>query len=164
MRFPGLRILFAALVLVMLAPAAPSFADGRPMVLPTDPAPLTIGSGKGGRSFSIEIADDPEEEERGLMFRRTMGDWHGMLFVLDQIEVAAFWMKNTPMPLDLVFIGADGKVRAIRQGKPYSTDIISPDVAVRFVLELKAGMAAKAGIGVGTRLHHPAIDRIAGAG
>src|SRR5690606_5320292 len=105
-----------------------------------------------------EVADDPEKRQRGLMFRRTMGDNHGMLFVFPGSARRAFWMKDTPMPLDLLFIGSDGTVLAIAQGEPFSTESISPDVNARFVLELKAGTAQKVGIEVGDRLSHPIID------
>ena len=85
-----------------------------------------------------------------------------MLFVFEQAQPVGFWMKNTPMPLDLVFIGSDGVVRAVLQGKPQSEAVISPDAPARFVLELKAGTAEKAGIVEGTDLHHPVIDTPAG--
>ena len=66
-------------------------------------------------------------------------------------------MKNTPMPLDLIFVGQDGRIRAIKKGEPLSEAIISPGEPVRFVLELKAGTAAKDGIADGNLLRHPAI-------
>lgn len=143
---------------------SPLRAEGQPMILPTDPVPLMIHTANGPQSFSIEIAATDEQETAGLMYRKTMGDRHGMLFVLDATGIAAFWMENTPMPLDLVFIGENGRIRAIRKGVPYSTDIISPQVPVRFVLELKAGTAKRNGIAVGDRVSHPAIAKIAHGG
>ena len=80
------------------------------------------------------------------MFRETMDDGHGMLFVFEDQREVGFWMKNTPMPLDLVFIAQDGTIKAVKQGEPFSEAVISPGVPVRFVLELKAGIAAKNGI------------------
>ncbi len=91
------------------------------------------------------------------MFRENMADDHGMLFVFDGERDVSFWMKNTPMPLDLVFVGQDGKIRAIKRGEPQSEAIISPGKPVRFVLELKAGTTAKDGIEDGDLLRHPAI-------
>ena len=73
-------------------------------------------------------------------------------------------MKNTPMPLDLIFVGQDGKIRAIKHGEPQSEAIISPGVPVRFVLELKAGTAAKDGIEDGDLLRHPAVGTASGPG
>ena len=74
-----------------------------------------------------------------------------------------FWMKNTPMPLDLVFIGDDGKVKDIMPGEPFSEALIAPGVPSRFVLELKRGTAEKTGIKDGDLLRHPAIDAVSGA-
>lgn len=132
------------------------------MILPVDPVPLVVETSGGKRSFRIEIADDPIERQRGLMFRDEMDDTRGMLFVFEQTHEAGFWMKNTPMPLDLIFIGEDGLVRAVLPGEPFSEAAISPGVPVRFVLEVKAGIAEKAGVGEGDRIRHPAVDKIAG--
>lgn len=153
------RLLVAAGLALMLALAAeaPLAAAGEPMLLPTDPLPLVVGEGEAGARFTIEVAAAPTELERGLMYRPSMDDDHGMLFVFAETRPVAFWMKNTPMPLDLVFIGEDGRVRAVRRGEPWSIANIEPGVPVRFVLELKAGMAEKAGIAAGVRLRHPLI-------
>ncbi|RWH75553.1 DUF192 domain-containing protein [Mesorhizobium sp.] len=127
------------------------------MLLPIDRTPLVVATGSGERSFSIEIADTSAEREAGLMFRRTMADDHGMLFVFERTDEVDFWMKNTPMALDLIFIGEDGRIKAIKHGEPESEAIISPGQPVRFVLELKAGTAAKDGIKEGDLLRHPVI-------
>lgn len=132
------------------------------MMLPVDPVPLVVETRAGNRSFRIEIAEDTGERERGLMFREQMDDAHGMLFVFEQTGPVGFWMKNTPMPLDLIFIGENGRVQAVLPGEPFSEAVISPGTPVRFVLEVKAGMAEKAGIGEGDRVNHPSIDKIAG--
>ncbi len=152
---------FAAVIVCALSHSA-ALATGQGQTLPTDPVPLTAETASGERSFTIEVADEVDERSTGLMFRQTMADDHGMLFVFEQTQPVGFWMKNTPMPLDLVFIGPDGVVRAIGQGEPQSEAVISPNAPVRFVLELKAGTAAKAGIVEGTDLHHPVIDTPAG--
>lgn len=134
-------------------------ASGRAMILPVDPAPLVAVTKQGERSFSVEIADEPSERGAGLMFREHMADNHGMLFVFQETGPVSFWMKNTIMPLDLIFIGQDGRIRAIRRGEPYSEAAISADEPVRFVLELKAGIAARNGITEGDMVKHPAISR-----
>ncbi|TPK82651.1 MULTISPECIES: DUF192 domain-containing protein [unclassified Mesorhizobium] len=136
---------------------APSSANGRAMILPVDPAPLIAVTKNGERSFSIEVADTDAEREAGLMFREDMAANHGMLFVFDETRDVNFWMKNTPMPLDLIFVGQDGRIRAIKQGEPQSEAIVSPGEPVRFVLELKAGTAARDGIRDGDLLRHPVI-------
>ncbi|RUU47612.1 DUF192 domain-containing protein [Mesorhizobium sp. M6A.T.Ca.TU.002.02.2.1] len=135
----------------------PALADSRAMILAVDPQPLVAVTKGGERSFSIEIADTSAEREAGLMFREEMADDHGMLFVFEEPRDVSFWMKNTPMPLDLIFVGQDGKVRAIKQGEPQSEAMIWPGEPVRFVLELKAGTAARGGIEDGDLLRHPAI-------
>ncbi len=165
---------FARIVLMVMAAALatgapPAFsevpvAEGQPMMLPTSPAPLVAETTGGEQSFTIEVADTDLKRSAGLMFRTSMGDMHGMLFVFEQTRRVSFWMKNTPMPLDLIFIGEDGRVAAVLPGEPFSVASIGPDVPVRFVLELKRGTAQKTGISDGVRLRHPLIDRIAGAG
>ena len=154
----------AIVFLVHLYSLQPSSADGQAMVLPVDPAPLVAVTGSGKHSFSIEIADTSDEREAGLMFRRTMADDHGMLFVFDKPGEVNFWMKNTPMALDLVFVGQDGRIKAIKRGEPQSEAIIAPGHPVRFVLELKAGTAARDGLKDGDLLRHPVIAKASNAG
>jgi len=159
-----------AIVAVVVAAGAyfysdrPTAADSRAMVLPVDPAPLVVVTKGGDRSFSIEVANTAAEREAGLMYRQDMADDHGMLFVFDIQQQVGFWMQNTPMPLDLIFVGQDGKIRAIKHGDPFSDAVISPGVPVRFVLELKAGIAAKNGIAYGDLLRHPAVGTAPGPG
>lgn len=151
------------LLAVMLVVCASALrADERPMLLPVDPQPLVAQTSAGTKSFSIEIADTSDERARGLMFRETMADDHGMLFIFEQQRPVAFWMKNTPMPLDLVFIDEGGTVRAVLPGEPFSEAVISPGSPARFVLELKAGTAARSGIAAGDRVRHPAIAPASG--
>jgi uncharacterized membrane protein (UPF0127 family) len=148
----------------IFAVGTPIFAAEQPMLLPVDPTPLVAETDAGDRSFSIEIADDQGERSAGLMYRESMDDDHGMLFVFDQTQSVGFWMKNTPMALDLIFIGQDGKVRDIKHGDPLSEALIAPEDPVRFVLELKAGTAEKEGIEDGDQIRHPAINAAPGAG
>jgi uncharacterized membrane protein (UPF0127 family) len=138
-------------------------AEEQAMELPVHPEPLVAETDEGARSFTIEIADDPGERSRGLMFRQEMDNDHGMLFVFEESQPVGFWMRNTPLPLDLVFIGQDGKVRAIERGEPFSEAPIAPGESVQFVLELNAGTAAEAGIENGDLIRHPAISQAAGA-
>ncbi len=162
---------FAVLLAAMLAvnPVGQAFSqasifEGKPMILPVDPDRLEIETANGTtHSFSIEVADTDFERSAGLMFRDDMDDDHGMLFVFETTRRLSFWMQNTPMPLDLVFIGEDGRIVSIRWGQPFSTASISPLTPGRFVLELKAGTAQKAGIAEGDTVRHPRIDEVAGA-
>ena len=124
--------------------------------------PLTIVTADGDiHRLQVEIAETPEERSRGLSGRETIPDGTGMIFI-NPSQATGFWMKDTPMPLDLVFVGEDGRIRDILPGEPFSTAGISPGEPVRFVLELKRGSATAAGIGKGDILRHPAIDRAAG--
>jgi uncharacterized membrane protein (UPF0127 family) len=136
--------------------------DGKAMMLPVDAAPLVAATSSGKQQFYIEIADDNSERERGLMFRRDMPDNRGMLFVFEASRPVGFWMKNTPMPLDMVFIRADGTIASIQQAEPFSEAVVSTPAPIRFVLELKAGTAAKRGLKEGDKLEHPVITAVAG--
>lgn len=160
----GALVVVIVLSGVYLAQRSPTAAEGQAMMLPVDPAPLVAQTRSGERSFSIEVADEMREREQGLMFREQMDDDHGMLFVFEDTHDVGFWMKNTPLPLDLIFIGQDGRVRAVKRGEPLSPAVISPNAPVRFVLEVKAGIAEKSGIENGDRIRHPAIDAVAGPG
>ena len=118
-----------------------------------------ITSAGGEHRFTIEVADTPDERAQGLMFRETMAADAGMLFDYgsDQDGVA-FWMKNTPLPLDMIFIREDGTITQIAADTtPYSLEPIASREPVRFVLEVNAGVAAKLGIVPGDRLRHPRV-------
>ncbi|WP_217577469.1 DUF192 domain-containing protein [Mesorhizobium sp. GbtcB19] len=135
----------------------PGRVNGQPMMLPVDLTPLVVETSSGERSFFVEIADTSKERQAGLMYRQSMDDNHGMLFVFNRSGEVSFWMKNTPMALDLVFVGQDHRIRSIKQGEPESVSLISPGQPVSFVLELKAGTAARDGLENGDVLRHPAI-------
>jgi uncharacterized protein len=156
----GLFVLVAVLLLSLHAALAQQ--TGEPMILSVDEAPLVVLGGGEGHRFTIEIAETPEQQARGLMFRQEMDDDHGMLFVFSVTRPASFWMQNTPLPLDLIFIGEDGRVVSVEEGEPFSTRPIGPPEPVRFVLEINAGIAQETGIAPGTRLSHPRIDVVAG--
>ena len=155
------RLRRGAVALVLVTSfATHSFADSKAMILPVDPAPLIVETDKGDLPFKIEIADDASERSMGLMFRDYLPPDQGMLFIFEQTRQVGFWMKNTKLPLDLIFISDNGIVKAIKRGEPMSEAPIAPDSPVRFVLELNAGTAAKRGIVSGARIHHPVIDAI----
>lgn len=153
---------FAGLPLSPGPAGAQETAAREPMILPVNPHPLVIGTQSGDRAYSIEVAANDRERAAGLMYRTEMADRHGMLFVFETTREVGFWMRNTPMALDLVFIGEDGVIRDILPGEPYSTATISPGVPVRFVLEVKQGRAQADGMAAGDRVRHPAIDDVAG--
>ena len=148
----------------MFLSATASLGQDAPMALPLDPVPLVVETDAGKRVFQIEIADDPAERAAGLMFRDDLPDDRGMLFVFEETKPVSFWMKNTPLPLDLIFIDQNGLIRDVLPGKPFSEAAISPAEPVRFVLELKRGTAARSGIEDGDLLRHPAIGQASRAG
>jgi len=121
---------------------------------------LVIDTGAGARSFTIELAVNERQKEQGLMFRRTMAADAGMLFDLGETQQAAFWMKNTLIPLDMLFITEAGCIADIHErAVPLSEASIFSKVPVRAVLELNGGTVARLGIKSGDRVRHPWFDR-----
>lgn len=150
-----LALAFAAAAALWLAHSAAAQAAGE-SAPPTEK--LVIATRQGEFAFSVEVADDDTERERGLMFRETMPSDHGMLFVFGETRDIAMWMKNTPMSLDMAFAGPDGTVVWVAERtKPYSLDTISPGRPVSHVLELRAGVARLIGLKPGDRLRHPSF-------
>jgi len=127
--------------------SAPAAVDVAPTI------PLTIQTSRGARRFSVEIARTEQEQERGLMFRTSLPENGGMIFPMHPPRPAAFWMKNTPLPLDIIFIRADGSIARIApQAIPYSLDLIQVGEPVAAVLEIAGGAADAAGIREGDRV------------
>lgn len=120
---------------------------------------LVIESGGGRHPFTVELARSPEQRSRGLMFRETMAPDVGMLFIYPRRQRIAMWMKNTILPLDMLFIDSDGTiVRIAEWTQPHSLRTIESGGRVLGVLELNAGTTARLGIAVGDRVRHPAFD------
>jgi uncharacterized protein len=116
---------------------------------------LSVVSEKGAFTYNVELANDDATREKGLMFRKEMPKDHGMLFDFGKNQVAYMWMKNTFIPLDMVFIRADGEVASIaKNAQPQSLAIISSGVRVRAVLELNAGEADAIGVKPGDHVKH----------
>lgn len=125
-----------------------------------DPDKIEILAVPGSRTFSIEIADDPDEQARGLMFRPALPADAGMLFVYDRPRPANFWMRNTMIPLDMIFIDDTGRIESIAERTdPYSERVSSSQGDVRAVLEINGGLSRELGIGPGTQVIHPAFEQ-----
>ncbi len=123
-----------------------------------DPDKIEVLAGQGSRTFSIEIADDPDEQARGLMFRPALPADAGMLFIFDPPRPANFWMRNTMIPLDMIFIDDTGRVESIAERTdPYSERVSSSQGDVRAVLEINGGLSRALGIGPGTQVRHAAF-------
>jgi len=129
-----------------LAPAAsPARAAGT--------ATIEIVSASGVHAFNVELATDDQERERGLMFRKSLPEGQGMLFDFQRDQPVSFWMHNTYISLDMIFIRGDGTIlRVAEDTEPLSDDFIPSGGAVRAVLEVIAGTAKKLGIGPGDRV------------
>jgi uncharacterized membrane protein (UPF0127 family) len=142
-----LRHLLWAGLLALAAPLAPVAAQDFASAQKLATQPLTIRSGKVLHRFQVEVARTGREQAIGLMFRRSMAADHGMIFIRKPADVASFWMKNTFIPLDLLFIRADGTISSIApDAVPQSLAPIEAVEPVVAVLELKGGEAARRGI------------------
>lgn len=145
---PPIRPVLAAAALLLLALVAP--AGAAPL------EPLDIETKAGVRHFQVEVMRSDADRERGLMYRRDLGPDRGMLFKFDKEDRIFMWMKNTYLPLDMVFFGKDGRVVSIaRDTEPLSERIISSGEPATTVVEFNAGTAARLGIEKGDRLIYP---------
>ena len=118
--------------------------------------PLTIQTASGRATFLVELARTPAQQERGLMYRRSLAAARGMLFPFVPPRPAAFWMKNTLIPLDLLFVRADGTIaRIAANAVPGSLATIESGEPVAAVLEIAGGRAAATGMKEGDRVSWP---------
>ena len=138
---------FAALVVALSSTFASTFASAQdaPQNLPT------IKLSSGMHVLQVQVAQTPEQQQIGLMFRKTMGTNDGMLFVFDEPRQQCFWMKNTLLPLSVAFIADDGNVVNIDDMKPQTLESHCSTKPVRYVLEMNVGWYDKRGIKAGSR-------------
>jgi len=116
-------------------------------------APLTVETRGGSVSLQVQVADTDARRQTGLMYRTSMPEKEGMLFLFQEVRPVAFWMKNTVLSLDIIFIDDAGRVMNIARGTtPHSLQPIPADGPTRAVLELNAGASARLGIDVGDRV------------
>lgn len=108
--------------------------------------PLTITSGKTVHRFTVEVAASPDEQERGLMFRREIAPDRGMIFPYSPPQEVGFWMKNTWIPLDIIFIRSDGTIVRITHAKAMDLTPLPSGEPISAVLEIAGGRAAQLGI------------------
>ena len=113
-------------------------------------------SAKGTTRFKVEIADSFKEREQGLMCRTGLKDDYGMLFEFPNVAERAFWMKNTVSALDIIYIGADGRIVSIQKNaRPLDTTPLPSHGPASGVLEIRAGLSDKLGLKPGDRVEHP---------
>ena len=116
---------------------------------------VMVEAGASQYRFEVEVADDPGERATGLMYRTSLADNAGMLFLYPKSQPVEFWMKNTPLSLDIVFVRDDGTIaRIAADTTPMSEDLIPSGEPVRAVLEVKAGTMRQLGVTVGDRLRN----------
>ena len=150
MRAIGVRIWATVAFAVFLAACAGVPAQGGAL------DSLEIVTSTGRHAFQVEIADNEATREHGLMDRRYMAPDHGMLFEFDREEPVSFWMKNTYIPLDMIFIAPSGVVTHIAtNAEPLSERVVPSGAPCIAVLELNGGMAASIGLKVGDKVRHP---------
>lgn len=147
-------MLFAALLL--FAAAVPGSAQ---MLQRFDTDELAIRTREGEvHAFTVEMATTPKQQAQGLMYRREMDADHGMLFLYPRAADHAMWMKNTYIPLDMLFIKPDGRVAHVAERTvPHSLRAVSSGERVQAVLELRGGTAERLGIDAGATVLHPAF-------
>lgn len=125
-----------------------------------EPLRIVTRDGKA-HEFLVELAVTPRQREQGLMNRREMAPDHGMLFAFGETRRVLMWMKNTYLPLDMLFIGRDGRIRTVRENaEPLSEAIIDSQVPVDFVLELNGGTVKRLGIRAGNRVESALIESL----
>ena len=128
------------------APQATSAAD-------LEQVQLCVKSKGKTHSFIVEVAETSQQQAKGMMFRTELADDRGMLFPFTEVRMASFWMKNTVIPLDIIFIRPDGVIENIAENaEPYSTIPVESTAPVTAVLELRGGLAAEMGIAAGDKV------------
>src|SRR5579859_546511 len=156
-----MRVRVAMLIALAASLPAALFAPAPLLAVPSGPLPagfhptvsVTIETQGGARHFQVEVARTPDEQDKGLKFRRSLPENGGMLFPIDPVTVASFWMKNTPISLDILFIRPDGSIANMRENaSPYSTEVIDSSEPVGAVLEIPGGRAAALGIRRGDKV------------
>ncbi len=150
-RFPTALSSLGLLLLGAVIAAAPARA--------AELQSLEIITRSGVQPFSVEVMRTDEERARGLMFRKDLPEGRGMLFDFSPEQNVSMWMKNTLIPLDMIFIKADGRILRIAENTQVESEKIIPSGGpVRGVLEVIAGTAKKLGIKPGDRVAHPLFD------
>ena len=160
------RSTLAAVALAMVSgPAAaaiprqnPAACKGQAEIRPLET--VRARTDRGVQTFQVEIADSPREREYGLMCRRALAPDRGMLFIFPAATPQAFWMRNTLIALDIIYIGPDGRVVSItRNARPLDESPLPSSGPASAVLELAAGRAAQIGLLPGDRLFHRIFPR-----
>ena len=120
---------------------------------------LVLHTDQGEFTFNIELVETPESRAEGLMFRESLADEAGMLFDFKEVRPVSFWMRNTLIPLDMIFIAPDGTVETIHvNARPLDPTGIPSQVPVQFVLEIPGGRSVELGLKPGDQVEHPRMQ------
>ena len=148
------RFILSALFLSLASPALAQTSKDD-VVDFGEPVPLTVVSKDSKHLFQIERAISLDQQARGMMFRESMDPDSGMLFEFDEPKIATIWMKNTPLPLDIIFVRSNGKILKIEHmAQPYKLRSASSEAIVAAVLELQGGRSKELGIMPGDLIQH----------
>lgn len=135
------------------------FALAAPVMAYAQDDRLTLHTATGDHSFNVEVVDTTESRAQGLMFRTELADNAGMLFDFKEEREVSFWMQNTLIPLDMIFVGSDGVIDTIHvNARPQDPTSIPSKVPVQFVLEIPGGRSVEIGLKPGDTMEH---DRVA---
>lgn len=122
--------------------------------------PLTFQTNSGKRTIEVEVADTDQKRSVGLMFRRSLGDDKGMIFLYNKEQIITMWMKNTYLSLDMIFVRKNGTIHRIEKNtEPFSERVISSGAKVLAVIEVKAGNADRFGLKQGDKVKYPAFQK-----
>jgi len=152
-----MKILFSLSIGFALL-AAPTFAQTskNDVVDFGEPKPLTIVTEEGSHEFMVDEAKTLDQQARGMMFRESMDADSGMIFEFEEPKIATIWMKNTSIPLDILFVRSNGKILKIEHShRPYTLRSASSEAVIAGVVELKGGEAKTRGIRPGDTVKHP---------
>ena len=148
---PTLRRAAAALAVLMVA---------APLAACSDEGKLVLNTASGPHTFTVEVVDTPETRAKGLMFRQELADDAGMLFDFKEEREVSFWMSNTLIPLDMIFVGSDGVVKTIHvNARPQDLTSIPSQVPVQYVLEIPGGQSEVIGLQPGDTMEHERIAK-----
>lgn len=151
----------ALLALTGIVLTACSGASAAPQPLDWEKGTLTVETRSGVYEFDVEIADEPDERERGLMYRTDMAADAGMIFEYDTPQIINIWMKNTVLPLDIVYVNERGVVTQVAPNSvPYSLELIPSETPVVAAIEFNAGTAARIGLLPGDTVRSPFFHNV----
>lgn len=151
----GFRVMSTVLMVFTIVIASLACDNGDDFVPELETRSITVENGDRSEQLTVELAVTPGERSKGLMYRQSLPENRGMLFLFPGESRGGFYMKNTYVPLDIAYIGADGRVQEIVQGKPLDETVLTPQEPYQMVLEVNQGWFERHGMGVGSLVRVP---------